>query len=69
MITPEVIARINELAKKSRDTGLTDSERSEQADLRRRYIDHMKAQVKAQLDCVKVVDHDDHCKCGCHSQH
>ncbi len=69
MITAADIARINELAKKSRDTGLTDSERSEQADLRRRYIDHIKVQVKAQLDCVKVVDHDDHCQCGCHGQH
>jgi hypothetical protein len=29
----------------------------------------MKAQVKAQLDCVKVVEHDDHCNCGCHNQH
>lgn len=69
MITPAVIARINELAKKSRENGLTDSERTEQADLRRRYIDHIKDQVKAQLDCVKVVDHDDHCQCGCHSRH
>ncbi len=69
MITAADIARINELAKKSRDSGLTDGERSEQADLRRRYIDHIKVQVKAQLDCVKVVDHDAHCQCGCHDKH
>ncbi|MDF2572625.1 MAG: hypothetical protein K0R55_4229 [Sporomusa sp.] len=69
MITPELISRINELAKKSRDTGLTDSERSEQTELRRRYIDHMKTQVKAQLDCVKFVDHEETCNCGCHSKH
>ncbi|QDR81104.1 DUF896 domain-containing protein [Sporomusa termitida] len=67
MITPAVIARINELAKKSRAPGLTDSERAEQAELRRRYIDHIKVQVKTQLDSVKVADHDDHCQCGCHN--
>ncbi|WP_425057782.1 hypothetical protein SCACP_23220 [Sporomusa carbonis] len=69
MITPELIARINELAKKSRDTGLTDNERAEQAVLRRQYIDHIRAQVKAQLDCIKLVDHDDNCQCSGHSHH
>lgn len=69
MITAECIARINELAKKSRETGLTEDERSEQADLRRRYIDHIKSQVKVQLDSIKIVDHDDNCNCGCHSKH
>ncbi len=69
MITAECIARINELAKKSRETGLTENERSEQADLRRRYIDHIKGQVKVQLDSIKIVDHDDNCNCGCHSKH
>lgn len=69
MITAECIARINELAKKSRETGLTEDERSEQADLRRRYVDHIKSQVKVQLDSIKIVDHDDNCNCGCHSKH
>lgn len=69
MITAELIARINELAKKSRETGLTDSERSEQAELRRRYIDHIKGQVKAHLDSIEIVDHADDCNCGCHDKH
>lgn len=69
MITAETIARINELARKSREVGLTDSERAEQADLRRRYIDHIKSQVKVQLDSIKFVDHDDQCTCGCHNKH
>lgn len=67
MITPELIARINALAKKSREAGLTDEECSEQAELRRLYIDHIKAQVKAQLECIEIVDHDENCDCGCHS--
>ncbi|WP_371361544.1 hypothetical protein SRRS_29210 [Sporomusa rhizae] len=69
MTITELIARINELAKKSRETGLTDSERTEQAELRHRYIDHIKIQVKAQLDCIEVVDDEKDCKCGCHSHH
>lgn len=69
MITPELIARINALAKKSRETGLTDNERSEQAKLRRRYLDNIRTQVKAQLDCIEIVDHEENCNCGCHNQH
>lgn len=70
MITPELIARINALAKKSRETSLTDDERAEQSELRRRYLDHIRVQVKAQLDCIEIVDqadHDENCSCGCHS--
>lgn len=46
----EVIARINALAKKQRETGLTDDEKTEQAGLRRIYIDNIKAQIRQQLD-------------------
>lgn len=69
MITPELIARINALAKKSREAGLTESERAEQAELRRRYLDHIRVQVKAQLDSIKFVDHDENCNCGCNHHH
>ncbi len=69
MITPELIARINALAKKSRETSLTDDERAEQTELRRRYIENIRTQVKAQLDCIEIVDHDKNCDCGCHNQH
>ena len=41
-MTQEKIARINELAKKSKTTGLTDAEKAEQQALRREYIDDMK---------------------------
>ena len=41
MTMNETIARINELYHKSKDVGLTDEEREEQAKLRRIYIDRM----------------------------
>ena len=56
-ITKEQIARINELARKSKTPeGLTDEERWEQADLRRRYLDSIKENLTAQLDNTYVVD-------------
>ena len=52
----DLIKRINELAKKSREEGLTDKEKEEQAILRREYIDMIKGQVKSQLDNVEFTD-------------
>jgi uncharacterized protein YnzC (UPF0291/DUF896 family) len=69
MITPEVISRINELAKKQQENRLTDQERHEQMVLRRLYIDNVKKQVKVQLDAAKSQAHSDSCDCGCHTKH
>lgn len=56
-ITQEQIGRINELARKSKTPeGLTEEERREQADLRRRYLDSIKENLTAQLDNTYVVD-------------
>ena len=52
----EKINRINELARKSKETGLTDSEKEEQAALRREYIDSVKASLIGQLDNTYIVD-------------
>lgn len=67
----EIIARINELARKQRETGLNAAEQEEQAKLRRIYIDNIKNQVKQQLDAAKPheTEHNSQCKCGCHHQH
>ncbi len=46
----EKIARINELAKKKRDVGLTDAEHAEHKQLHRQYIEEFRAGLKAQLD-------------------
>ena len=52
----ERIKRINELYHKSQSEGLTDEEREEQAQLRRDYIDSVKANLKSQLDSLYVLD-------------
>ena len=57
-MTNEKIARINELARKSRAQGLTEQERAEQAALRREYIDAMKRSLKVQLDRTVLVEPD-----------
>ncbi len=43
------IDRINYLARKSREEGLTEEEKVEQAKLRREYIDSIKANIRASL--------------------
>ena len=43
------VDRINFLARKSRETGLTEEEKQEQAKLRRAYIDSIKANIIGQL--------------------
>ncbi len=43
------IDRINFLAKKAREVGLTEEEKVEQAKLRREYIDSVKANIRASL--------------------
>ena len=56
-ITKEQIDRINELARKSKtEEGLSEEERAEQAGLRRRYIDSVKASLRANLDHTYLVD-------------
>ena len=56
MTMEEKIARINALARKAKAEGLTDGEREEQAQLRRDYIDSVKANLKSQLDSLYVLD-------------
>ncbi|MBE6977004.1 MAG: DUF896 domain-containing protein [Ruminococcaceae bacterium] len=54
----EVIARINELAKKAKDEGLTDEEIVERDKLRRIYIDSVKANLVGQLENTYIVSPD-----------
>lgn len=55
-ITKEMVDRINYLAHKSKRVGLTPAEKEEQQKLRRAYVDAFKANLKAQLDRIEVVD-------------
>lgn len=50
-----VIARINELAKKNKEVGLTAEETEERAKLRRIYIDSVKANLVGQLENTYIV--------------
>ena len=54
MTMDEKIARINALAHKAKAEGLTDEEKEEQ--LRRDYIDSVKANLKSQLNTLYVLD-------------
>ena len=53
-----MITRINELAYKKKTVGLSEEEAAEQKKLYREYIDAFKANLKAQLDCIEIVDSD-----------
>lgn len=52
------IERINELARKKKTVGLTESEAAEQTRLRRQYIDEFKENLKATLDQVYIERED-----------
>ena len=54
----EVIARINELAKKAKTEGLTEEELQERDKLRRIYIDNVKANLVGQLENTYIVNPD-----------
>ena len=51
----EVIARINELAKKAKTEGLTPEETVERDKLRRIYIDNVKANLTGQLENTYIL--------------
>ncbi len=51
----EKIQRINELAEKSKETGLTDIEKAEQKALYEEYIAAVRKNFKAQLDNIEIV--------------
>ena len=57
-ITKEDITRINELSRKSKAEGLTETEKAEQAELRREYIEGYKRSLMSQLDNMYIVEPD-----------
>ena len=52
----KLIKRINELAKKSREEGLNDKEKEEQATLRREYINKFRQGMENTLSNVYIMD-------------
>ena len=55
-IDPELIVRINELAKKKKDGTISEAELEEQKELRQKYLKAFRSGFKQQLMDVKVVD-------------
>ena len=56
MITESQIKRINELARLSKQRALSDEEKNEQSELRRLYIDSMKASLVSNLENTYIID-------------
>ncbi|WP_027408805.1 DUF896 domain-containing protein [Anoxybacteroides tepidamans] len=56
MLSKQKIARINELAKKAKATGLTEEEQKEQQMLRKEYLQAFRQAVTDTLHSVKIVD-------------
>lgn len=54
----KMIARINELAHKSKAEGLTDEEAAEQTELRGKYIANFRANFRKQLEKIDVKQAD-----------
>lgn len=48
------IDRINELYRKSKETGLTDEEKAEQAELRKAYVQAFHNNLRGNLDNMKI---------------
>ena len=54
----EKIARINELARKSKAEGLTEQERKEQQLLRQEFLAAVRGNLKSQLDSIDIKEPD-----------
>ena len=57
-MTQEKINRINELARKKKEVGLTEAELEEQSILRREYIEGFKQSLVSQLENTYIVEPD-----------
>lgn len=56
MLSQDKLARINHLAKKAKEVGLTIDEKSEQQQLRQEYLKAFRGQMTEHLHSIKVVD-------------
>ncbi|WP_379151835.1 DUF896 domain-containing protein [Paenibacillus sp. sgz5001063] len=52
----ELVARINELARKQKSDGLTEEELTERAKLREIYLGNIRSNFRAQLNNIEIVD-------------
>ncbi len=54
MTMDETIKRINEIYHKSQAEGLTEEEKAEQKELRQRYIDSVRGNLRGQLENLSI---------------
>ncbi|MFD2117772.1 DUF896 domain-containing protein [Paenibacillus yanchengensis] len=55
----QLIARINELSRKQKATGLTTEEVVERDNLRQQYLQNFKSNMRQELDRIKFVDEEE----------
>lgn len=58
----KLIARINELSRINKTTGLSEAETKERAELRRQYLEIFKGNFRQQLDTITIVENEDEVK-------
>jgi uncharacterized protein YnzC (UPF0291/DUF896 family) len=56
MSMQDTISRINELSRIQKSTGLDEQQKLEQANLRKIYLEAIKASLRGQLDQIEIVD-------------
>lgn len=56
MVSTKTLNRINELAKKAKETGLTPDEKIEQDQLRKEYLKDFRSRMMDELTSIKIVD-------------
>lgn len=73
MLAQEKLARLNELAQKQKETGLTSSEAIEQKNLRNAYLKAFRGNMESQLKGMGMKEKmhvgGRHCQCGCQIKH
>lgn len=56
MMDDKKLARINELARKAKTSGLTEAEKEEQAALRKEYIAAVRENLRGQLNNIDIIN-------------
>ncbi|WP_440109399.1 DUF896 domain-containing protein [Paenibacillus sp. QZ-Y1] len=51
-----LVARINELARKQKSSGLSEEELAERAKLREIYLNNIRSNFRQQLETIEIVD-------------
>ncbi|MCM3783888.1 DUF896 domain-containing protein [Neobacillus mesonae] len=51
-----LVARINELARKHKETGLNEEELEERTKLRKIYLNNIRSNFRQQLESIEIVD-------------